>query len=91
MSGGLIVKSETQRIVVSSQQRIEVEDRTINVLNRPVSVTVIPAGPQGPPGVEGPPGIDADELLLDHVVDPEPHPAYDDIPNLVIHFENGLF
>lgn len=30
------------------------------------------------------------QLLADHVADPEPHPAYDDLPSLVILFENGL-
>jgi len=28
--------------------------------------------------------------LQDHIDDPTPHPAYDDLPDLVVLFENGL-
>lgn len=40
-------------------------------------------GPRGPAG-DG--ALDLDE----HINDPSPHPAYDDIPSLVVLFENGL-
>jgi len=77
------IRSTTQRIVVNPQTQ---------------HVSVIPAGPVGPPGVEGepgPPGVDAEtsvELVMaEHVADDTPHPAYDDMPDLTIHFENGLF
>lgn len=33
---------------------------------------------------------DLDQAIADHVVDPEPHPAYDDIPSLTLLFENGI-
>lgn len=45
------------------------------------------AGPQGPPG---PPGMDTAGAIEEHVNAPEPHPAYDDIPDLALIFENGL-
>lgn len=28
--------------------------------------------------------------IATHVIDPEPHPAYDDIPSLTLLFENGI-
>lgn len=67
----------------------------------PVSLvlTVVPVlGPPGPPGAEGPPGGigtgEAQTLIDDsvtaHVLTPEPHPAYDDLPSLLLLFENGL-
>lgn len=28
--------------------------------------------------------------LAEHILDPEPHPAYDDIPSFALIFENGL-
>ena len=46
-------------------------------------------GPPGPPGPEGPPGEGAVDIA-NHINDPTPHPAYDDIPSLVLLFENGL-
>ena len=33
---------------------------------------------------------DLDAVIYDHVADPEPHPAYDDIPSLTLLFENGI-
>ena len=92
------VHTSTQRIVVNSQQRIVVEDRTARVLNTPIGVQVIPAGPQGPPGVKGDKGdagldsgVVVEAMMIAHVESPTPHPAYDDMPDLTIHFENGLF
>lgn len=41
-------------------------------------------------GVPGPPGESGGALLTDHINDLTPHPAYDDIPSLVLVFENGL-
>ncbi|POH63641.1 hypothetical protein C3B60_16130 [Cryobacterium zongtaii] len=36
-----------------------------------------------PPSADGP-------LLAAHILAPEPHPAYDDIPSFTLLFENGL-
>lgn len=95
--GSLLIEANTQRIVVTGQQRIEVADRTVNVINSWNGVAVISAGPQGPPGVQGlqgPPGQDAetqiDDVMYGHVNDPTPHPAYDDMPDLTVILENGL-
>lgn len=33
---------------------------------------------------------DAPQLVADHIADPTPHPAYDDMPDLVLAFENQL-
>lgn len=93
-----IATTSTERIVVSSQQRIEVRNRTAYVLHTTERVSVIPAGPQGPPGVkgdQGEPGLDSgvvvEAMMIAHVESPTPHPAYDEMPDLTIHFENGLF
>lgn len=47
--------------------------------------------------VESPAAVTPDEVtdevavaVTAHVLDPEPHPAYDDGPSLVVLFENGL-
>jgi len=57
------------------------------------TVHIVPtAGPRGLPGADGAAtdiGVVA-EMIQEHVVDPEPHPAYDDIPSLVLLFENRL-
>lgn len=44
----------------------------------------------GVPGPQGNPGVDADDLMVLHLIDPTPHPVYDDMPSLVIIFENGI-
>lgn len=95
--GGIAIQSRTQRIVVASQQRIEVSNRVASVSNTTIGVSVESAGQQGPPGVQGiqgPPGIDADtqveEVMYGHINDPTPHPVYDDMPDLTILLENGL-
>lgn len=72
-------------------------------LVRVVGVTKVvgPTGPAGPQGDAGDPehvgaAVTAymqehsDAVLAPHVNDPEPHPAYDDIPSLTLLFENGL-
>jgi hypothetical protein len=81
---------DTQVIqVTQSTQRIVVHSRS--------SVSVINAGPIGPPGVmgpQGPPGVDAqtnvETAINSHINSPTPHPVYDDIPDLTILLENGL-
>ena len=56
---------------------------------------------RGPQGEQGPPGVDGaviggaspayvDDSIAAHVNAPTPHPAYDDMPDLVLLFENGL-
>ena len=52
-----------------------------------------PAGPQGTPGDAN--DLTVVETMIEgavqvHVVTPEPHPAYDDLPSLRLLFENGL-
>jgi hypothetical protein len=88
--GGITVLSRTQRIVVAPRTSITVKNAARNA-----HVSVIDAGPIGPPGSEGPPGADADEVVVmmlgAHENSPAPHPAYDDIPDFTILFENGLF
>lgn len=45
-------------------------------------------------GVPGPRGEDGEagdgSLLVEHLSDTTPHPAYDDLPSLTLLFENGL-
>lgn len=91
----------TDRVVVVAPA---VNDRVVVVRQAQV-VTVAGRGQQGAPGPPGPPGPPGDasgavgeprvaELISDavggHIVDTEPHPAYDDMPSLVLIFENGL-
>lgn len=48
------------------------------------TVLVLPqAGPAGPPG-------SGTLELQEHIDDPLPHPAYDDMPTLTLIFNNGL-
>lgn len=57
----------------------------------PANTVVVPV--PGPPGPAGNPFIFQEmvnEAIDDHVNAPEPHPAYDDLPSLVLLFENGL-
>jgi len=60
------------------------------------TVLVPVAGPRGPKGDPGSvDDLEAIQELIDdsvtvHVLDPDPHPAYDDGPSLVLLFENGL-
>lgn len=68
---------------------------TVTVAPPSSSSVVVPV--QGPPGPTGPTGGDPavvqgmiDTAVQTHVVAPEPHPAYDDIPSLVLLFENRL-
>lgn len=52
-----------------------------------------PRGIQGEQGIQGPvgpPGPDTVEALAVHIDDETPHPAYDDLPSLVLIFNNGL-
>lgn len=57
--------------------------------------TAGPAGAEGPIGTIDGGGLQVIEDLIDstvqaHVDAAEPHPAYDDLPSLVLLFENGL-
>lgn len=53
MSDAVIVRAETQHVIVSAQQRLVVKDRMVAVVNSSGSVAVVSAGPQGPPGMTG--------------------------------------
>lgn len=59
----------------------------LEVVGTPARVVGVPAavGPAGPPG----PGGGGEALAL-HLADPTPHSPYDDLPSLVLLFENGL-
>ncbi len=71
----IVAISQTQKIIVNPATQ---------------AVSVVNAGPPGPPGIQGIPGEDGTEALEEHVNASEPHPAYDDLPNLVLIFNNGL-
>lgn len=89
------------KITVPAPQPVVVEPRPV----APLVVTQLPGvgarGPAGPEGPAGPAGLDtaavtslaqaiAADAIAAHVVDAEPHPAYDDIPSLTLIFENHL-
>lgn len=67
-------------LVTSSSQRVVVNPVT-------AAVTIIQAGPMGPPG---PPGLSGEESITVHILDPSPHPAYDDMQSLSSWFANQL-
>lgn len=48
---------------------------------------VVVRGPQGP---QGEPGDSGTAALETHIAATEPHPAYDDIADLTLIFNNGL-
>ncbi len=44
----------------------------------------------GVPGMPGADGASGDSAVAVHIADTTPHPAYDDLPSMVLIFENGL-
>lgn len=81
------------RVVVRPPDTPRIEKGAPN----PDRVLVVPvSGPRGLPGLDGAAAnittilALADQQIALHVADPEPHPAYDDIPSLVLLFENRL-
>lgn len=80
---------------------IEIENNQPDVIIQPQQQNVIlltqtpgvgPPGPAGPPGESGVGAVDfeARDMISLHLIDVTPHPVYDDIPDLVLLFENGL-
>jgi hypothetical protein len=55
---------------------VDAPPATVGVLERQTSGVVRP--------------VPRAEIIAEHVVDPTPHPAYDDIPSLVLLFQNRL-
>lgn len=55
----------------------------------PVLTVAIAGGPKGDPGPKGE-SADATALVQAHVDSLLPHPAYDDMVDLALIFENGL-
>lgn len=44
----------------------------------------------GVPGPKGDSGESSAELMSLHILDPTPHPTYDDLPSFTLIYENGL-
>lgn len=66
-------------------------DIYVTVTESPVEVIEVLVGDiQGPPGPQGPPGESEGETVALHLMDPTPHPVYDDMPSLVLIYENHL-
>ena len=72
---------EVVEVVQAQVQVVEVTSGTVDVVGVAEAV-----GPRGPAGSDA----DATVLLEAHIVAPEPHPAYDDMPDMTLLFENGL-
>lgn len=60
---------------------------TVEATAGPVTVELAEVGLVGP---IGPPDESTADALATHLIDPTPHPAYDDLPSLTLLFENGL-
>lgn len=72
---------ERGRIVAAFEQNAIIDE--VNRLTQVVIDLGDNTGGGGNPG-------DIDDAIEAHVVDPTPHPIYDDIPSLNVLFENGL-
>lgn len=67
--------------------------RTVEVGEPDGTTTVVEVGVAGIRGQTGPAGpVDTStaDAFAAHLIDPTPHPAYDDIPDLTVIFENAL-
>lgn len=62
----------------------------VEVLVYPAQVVEVLMGAPGLPGTGGVSTQYVDDHIEAHRLDPEPHPAYDDMADLVLVFENGL-
>lgn len=88
----LILENESSDLSVVAEETVfefttESSELTINE-----AAPQGPPGPEGPPGPPGPPGSSSGTTvdLQEHIIAPEPHPAYDDMQSLRLLFENGL-
>jgi hypothetical protein len=66
-----------------------VNDPTIQITAQPVIVVTQVPG-VGPPGSTATVDAQIDDAMFLHVSDPTPHPAYDDMQDLTVLFENHL-
>ena len=56
-----------------------------------VLTTVSVVGERGPQGPPGPPGSDGDGSAVNtHISSETPHPVYDDMPSLILIFNNQI-
>jgi hypothetical protein len=96
-----VLDVESGEVVVVDQPPVMVADETSVVVVQdqveyPAPLDDLPADVpvllvQGPKGDPGEPGTaDFEKALGDHVQAPEPHPAYDDMLDMTLIFENGL-
>ena len=85
-----LVEDEVKLIVDARllSMSLDSESTTLNVTNTKTEVIVREAAAQGPQGPPGPAGNGED--LEEHILSVEPHPAYDDMPDMKLIFENGL-
>lgn len=79
-------------VVVLDDQEVTVQvaqtafDQVTAIGDIPVVVSVM----GGIPGPKGDDGESDSGLMALHILDPTPHPPYDDMPSLTLIFENGL-
>lgn len=71
--------------VLSNGVEIELSVPTNNPATIPVPAALFAIG-----GNDGVPASYVDDAMTAHIIDPTPHPAYDDLPSLRLLFENGL-
>lgn len=88
----LITPEARPPVVIELAPSVVIEPPAENFLLITQVPGVGPQGEQGPAGSSGVGAVDheARDMIALHLVDPTPHPPYDDMPSLTLIFENGL-
>lgn len=81
----LVLAADRAPVVIVPQER-----RTFHITQIPGVGPAGPAGAQGPAGEAGAIDTVARDAISLHVIDPTPHPVYDDMPDLILIYENGI-
>lgn len=84
-----IMKGGTEVTVAQEAQIRAILEQDFR-LHRQLQIIRLPHDPNAPEPVPPTTPPTTDVALLGHINDTTPHPAYDDIPSLVLLFENGL-
>lgn len=88
----VVITPDNNPIEIVPQAPVIIEPSPQNALVVTQIPGVGPPGPKGEPGSSGTGAVDheARDAIAVHLIDPTPHPVYDDMPDLTLLFENGL-